>query len=88
MQPVVVDSAGVVRFLPNKIIQWLFDTGKMNLNEIARNQEFHERDHMQIAQLLGYSVSGYGDLSYASEDSVITADALADAMLNARKTGE
>ena len=46
---------------------------------------FTNAERMQLAQLLGYSVSGYGDLSYASEQSVRTADAMSEQIL--AKTG-
>ena len=74
MQPLVVDEKGVVRFRENKIVDWLFHTGKLDLNELAMMQEnFDAADHMQIAQLLGYSVSGYGDLSYVTDESYTAA---------------
>jgi hypothetical protein len=40
---------------------------------------------MQLAQLIGYSVSGYGDLSYASRKSVRLADEIAEKLI--RKKG-
>ena len=75
IQPVVLvgESDGkIARFQPNKIVQYLFKTGRLNLNEIAC-LGFDDDDHMQIAMLLGYSVSGFGDLSYA--DPVIVSEA-------------
>lgn len=67
MQPLVVDRSGVVRFKRNAIIDWLFTTGRLDLNEIARmgREVFPCEDHEQLAQLLGYSVSGFSELSYA-----------------------
>ena len=62
IQPIeLVD--GIIRFKPNKIIQYLFHVGKLNLNEIAA-MEFDKDDRQQLAQLLGYSICGYADLSY------------------------
>jgi hypothetical protein len=40
---------------------------------------------MQLAQLIGYSVSGYGDLSYASDESVARADTIARKLLKEKK---
>ena len=77
MQPLYRDSLGTVRFQPNKIIKYLFDSGKLDLNELA-TMGFSPEDHMQIAQQLGYSVSGFGDLSYADPETVATADRLAE----------
>ena len=53
----------VIRFKANKIIVWLFDSGKLDLNEIAI-MDFPKEDRQQLAQLLGYSICGYADLSY------------------------
>lgn len=73
-QPVANDGTGVWRFKANKIIRYLCDSGKLNLNEIAI-MPFPAEDRMQIAQLLGYSVSGYGDLSYVTDESYDAAHA-------------
>ena len=64
MQPVYLDKSGVARFKPNKIIEYLFERGTLDLNLLAF-MKFEAEDRMQIAQLLGYSVSGFGDLGYA-----------------------
>jgi hypothetical protein len=67
MQPVEMHD-GVARFKANRIVALLLDTGKLNLNDLAR-MEFSDEDRMQLAQLIGYSVSGYGELSYVSDAS-------------------
>ncbi len=64
MQKIVFDTRGVARFQTNAIVEYLLDKGGMDLNDIAR-QDFDREDRAQFAQLIGYSVSGYGDLSYA-----------------------
>lgn len=69
MQPIEIDGHGVARFRRNKIVDWLYKKGVIDLNEIAR-LDMPDEDQMQFAQLLGYSVSGFGDLSYASRDVV------------------
>lgn len=63
MQPVVRMDDGVHRFKPNAIVQHLLDKGTVDLNAIAR-LPFSREDRTQFAQLIGYSVSGAGDLSY------------------------
>ena len=73
MQPLELDEHDVIRFKRNKIIDWLFETGKLDLNEIAK-MNFSKDDQMQLAQLLGYSVRGYGDLSYVRKDNLIEVD--------------
>lgn len=76
MQPMEFDRDGVLRFKKNAIIDWLFNTGRLDLNLIAAT-EFSDEDQRQLAQLLGYSVSGYGDLSYVSRKHISDVDALA-----------
>jgi hypothetical protein len=65
-QPTHVDEHGVKRFVPNTVIEWLCDTGRLDLNEIHR-LDFPVEDLRQLAQLTGWSVSGYYDLSYAED---------------------
>lgn len=66
-QTIYTDEKGVKRFRPNKIIEWLFETRRLDLNMIA-GMDFPKADRRQIAQQLGYSVSGYGDLSYVNDE--------------------
>lgn len=73
MQPVYLDDHNIARFKPNKIVQFLLDAGPFDMNKIAL-MEFSKGDREQFAQLIGYSVSGYGDLSYVSSKSVVKAD--------------
>ena len=70
-QPHVVDKHGVVRFKENKIVSALLDKATkakiMDMNIIS-SMDFSDEDRQQFAQLIGYSVSGYGELSYADEE--------------------
>lgn len=69
MQP-IVDTNGVHRFKSNKIVDKLYDYAVLHgygLNEMALD-DFSDDDRQQFAQLIGYSVSGYGTLSYCDED--------------------
>ncbi len=75
-QPMLLDELGVVRFRANPICAWLQKSGRADLNEIGR-MDFSDEDRRQFAQLLGYSVSGYGDLSYVSPEEAGECDALA-----------
>lgn len=70
-QPLIWDTkmadARVLRFKPNKIVQFLLDhNGKFGLNELAC-MDFSREDRQQFAQLIGYSLQGYGDLSYVTD---------------------
>lgn len=78
MQPIVLDEHGTARFKANAIVRYLIDNGVIGLNHIARREEFTQNDREQFWQLLGYSVSGYGDLSFVSRDIIDEADALAE----------
>lgn len=65
MQPVVIDADGVARFRRNGIVRLLLDIGPLDMNKIAMLPGISREEHAQFAQLIGYSVSGYGELSYA-----------------------
>lgn len=83
----IIDVNGVIRFRQNKIVRHLLDAatkaGIADLNKLEI-MDFSREDRMQLAQLIGYSVSGYGDLGYPSKESVAEADAKADEII-ARK---
>ncbi|RXO38266.1 hypothetical protein D0525_16275 [Salmonella enterica] len=70
-QPLIIDSSGTLRFKENQIVRKLLDYATergYGLNEIAREQ-FDAEDQMQLAQLIGYSLDGYGTLSYVTDES-------------------
>lgn len=69
LQPVYVDNCGVLRFKPNKIVAHLLDNGGIDMNDLAC-LDFTKEDRRQFAQLIGYSVGGYGELSYADYSDV------------------
>lgn len=77
VQPVEDDGCDVVRFKENKIVRHLLDNGGIDLNQIAR-LDFPREDHVQFAQLIGYSVSGFGELSYVSDEDYERAASLAE----------
>ncbi|WP_324723819.1 hypothetical protein [Lelliottia sp. JS-SCA-14] len=79
MQPMVIDSVGTLRFKENPLVRKLLDvaTGAgYGLNAMAL-EDHSPDDRMQLAQLIGYSLSGYGDLSYVSDESYNRAAAAA-----------
>lgn len=83
MQPLVwVD--GVIRFKENKIVRTLLEGGPFDMNKLAV-MGFSADDRTQFAQLIGYSVSGIGDLSYVDPELVSQADIEAADMYNERK---
>lgn len=79
MQPLAIDAHGTLRFKENPIVRKLLDYATEHgygLNEIALD-EFEAEDQMQLAQLIGYSLSGYGTLSYVTDESYDRAAAAA-----------
>lgn len=80
MQPVTRAADGVVRFKRNAIVCYLLDSGRINMNDLAM-MRFSDDDQSQFAQLIGYSVSGYGDLSYADKSIIRRADAATEKLL-------
>lgn len=71
MQPLEIDDHGTLRFRQNEIVRKLLDHGTgtgCGLNEMALD-EYSAEDRMQLAQLIGYSLSGYGELSYVTDES-------------------
>tara|TARA_R100001594_G_scaffold80611_1_gene115180 strand:- start:634 stop:987 length:354 start_codon:yes stop_codon:yes gene_type:complete len=79
-QPIGLSSTGTIRFKKNNIIDWLFNSGKLDLNRICvmvQRGTFPKEDYVQLTQLLGYSVSGWCGLSTTPPDLAAQADARA-----------
>jgi hypothetical protein len=73
MQP-IVDVSGIKRFKANAIVLHLIVTHpSCDMNALSR-MDFSDEDRMQFAQLIGYSVGGYADLSYVSDESYEAAE--------------
>lgn len=82
MQPIVVTDDGVVRFHENRIVRWMLDELRRHgrdLNYIATafDRDEHKDDYQHLMQLIGYSVSGYGDLSRRDHAVAEAADRIA-----------
>lgn len=74
------------RFVPNRIVQHLLDNGGIDLNDIAM-LSFTNEERMQFAQLIGYSLGGYSELSYVSDESYDAACELSeDSSLDQKET--
>jgi hypothetical protein len=82
MQPLVRDQQRVIRFKENKIVSFLLEAGPFDLNKLA-TLSFSDEDRAQLAQLIGYSVSGWADLSYCTEAQVAEADVAVEAFVEA-----
>lgn len=69
MQPLYKDKRGVIRFRGNRLVEALLDWGQsrgMGLNELTAIGIGKREDWQQPAQLIGYSLDGYFDLSYVT----------------------
>lgn len=87
MREIVFDDQGNIRFKANAIVAWLFDTQRINLNEIVMHK-WPIEDQEEFWQMLGYSVSGYGDLSFARPETVAAADEIAQQMLESKENAD
>lgn len=66
IQPLIKDKSGVLRFKRNEIVRFLLDAGPYDLNKLAM-MDFSDEDREQLAQFIGYSLRGFGELSYVSD---------------------
>ena len=87
-QPVGYDEHETIRFKQNAIVRSLLDRCSKNgwgLNQISiavQNGELPAADYVQLMQLIGYSVSGYGDLWMVPAEETERADAQAQAVID------
>lgn len=77
IQPTEKDERGVLRFKQNAIVRYLLDNGVIDMNALAA-LKFSQDDREQFAQLIGYSVSGYSELPYASDNTCGAVTMMAD----------
>ena len=85
-QPIIIAKDGCIRFKQNHIVDKLLTlcTEKLNysLNDIhceflwQKNPEYID-DYKQLMQLIGYSVSGYGELTMIPIREINRADRVA-----------
>ena len=83
IQPIVTDDKGVLRFKENRIVRDLLDFASdrgFGLNEIACHG-YSQEDRQQLAQLIGYSLYGYGGLrNYVDDDAYGAAQLMANGL--------
>ncbi len=83
IQPLDLDEHGTLRFKSNAIVRHLLDHGGIDMNALAV-MKFSQEDREQFAQLIGYSLSGFGELSYVSDETYSAADESVDHRVRAR----
>lgn len=77
IQPLALDINGTMRFKGNVIVQYLLEEGPFDMNQLAV-MSFDKADREQFAQLIGYSFSGFGELSYVSDDTYNAAESMSE----------
>ena len=68
IQPLIEDNNGTVRFKENVLVTYILDNGGIDLNDLALI-DFPLNDREQFNQLIGYSLSGYGELGFVSDET-------------------
>jgi hypothetical protein len=74
IQPLEKDKSGTMRFKPNSIVSFLANG---RLHELSM-MYFPTEDWIQLAQLTGYSLSGFSELSYVDDETYQTAERMAE----------
>jgi hypothetical protein len=87
MQKIVIASDGAIRFASNKIVETLLEKWPGGLNDLAVRFHKNREDYEQLTMLIGYSVSGFGDLSTSSRGRVRSADRAARRINDAKQKG-
>jgi len=77
LQPVYQDKHGTVRFKANSLVRYLLDHGGIDMNTLA-TLPFPKADREQFAALIGYSLSGFAELDYVSDEAYGAAARMAD----------
>jgi len=79
IQPIVNDEQGRPRFVTNRIVETLLDSGELDMNALAV-MDFTHQEREQFAQLIGYSLDGFSELSYVSNEAYTTAALMSQGM--------
>ena len=80
----LIEIDGKIRFKENKIVRDLLDFVTKNgfgLNQIAM-KDYSIDDREQLHQLIGYSLSGFGELSSTTDETYYTAVKMYDESKN------
>lgn len=75
MQPLEID-AGKARFKQNTLVRFLLDAGPFDMNKLAIIR-CSDAERSQFAQLIGYSIDGWGELDYVTDEERARAESLA-----------
>ena len=76
-QPLIKDKHRTVRFKRNRIVEYLLNVctaeGIADMNKLAVI-DFPREDRVQFAQLIGYSLRGFGELNYVTNKDYKSAE--------------
>jgi hypothetical protein len=75
MQPLYLSANGNIRFRENVLVKYLIQHGNIDLDDL-REVDCPQEDREQLAQLVGYSLDGYGKLSYVTDETYDVAHAM------------
>lgn len=67
MQKMIRTNSGVVRFVENKIVVHLLETAPESLNALCARFQDSPEDYEQFMMLIGYTVSGFVDMSQTNK---------------------
>jgi hypothetical protein len=76
-QPIGIAPDGIVRFKPNALLRLLVDGGHINLNVVilrAQESRIPDEDLAQFWQLLGTSISAFGEHDFVSSEEAEACD--------------
>lgn len=62
-----IDNIGTQRFEENSVLRFLVDEKIINLNKLGiayQEGKFTQRDYAEFYMMIGYSVSGFSELSF------------------------
>jgi len=79
IQPIINDEQGRPRFVTNRIVETLLDSGELDMNALAV-MDFTDEEREQFSQLIGYSLGGFGELSYVSDQAYTAAVLMSQGM--------
>jgi hypothetical protein len=89
IQPLITDDRGVLRFKENTLVDKLLDIAQKHgygLNQIVADPEVKQEDLAQLYQLIGYSLSGYGELNQVTDQDFNAASVMSgDPTLSAQQ---
>jgi hypothetical protein len=70
----IIDKHGTQRFIENKVIRHLVDIKVIDLNKLVIdyfNNKFDQKSYAEFNMMLGYSVSGFSELSSFMDYEII-----------------